>query len=789
KCPPPPTCPPISPPPRPRPFPRIRPRPPLYPPSRHLLPRQPNNNPGPLSNRATILSITQELKRNITFDPLNYTGTWVGNNYCLFKGYFCDTVPDRNITGLATIDFTGARFRGNLNLSRFILNLPDIALFHANSNNFSGAISPNINQLRYLYELDLSNNKFMGGFPVNVFGATKLTYVDIRFNGYLGRVPAQAFNIDTDVLFINNNGFSQRIPANFGNTPALFLTLANNKLTGPIPRSIGRAWNTLTEALFLGNRLTGCLPFEIGYLTKATVLDFGSNLLTGPIPQSFGCLAKLAFLNMAHNRFYGQVPEVLCRLPNAYNFTLAYNYFTQVGPQCRRLIRARRLNVNNNCIMGLPNQRNALECSRFFATTRSCARETSFSFVPCTLPASSGCKGGNHKAPTKCSKATTAVPPPPTPPSPPSPPPPTLPLDTELLVFSDQRLAVVYPIIQKFKSIITSDPLNITKTWVGSDVCNYTGFFCDNPPYNKSAIAVASIDFNGFQLSAPTLDGFLDQLPDIALFHANSNNFAGTISPNISKLPYLYELDISNNLFSGPFPAAVLGMNGLTFLDLRFNFFAGSVPPQIFTQSLEVLFINDNNFMTGLPDNLVGTHILYLTLANNKITGPLPTGIFKAFSFLTEVLLLNNQLTGCLPYEVGLLREAIVFDIGNNQLTGPLPLSLACLEKVEQLNFAGNQLFGMVPEMVCQLPNLANFSLSDNYFTAVGPICRFLILRGVLDVRNNCIPDLPNQRSVVECADFFAHPKPCPNLWSHTFIPCKPSFTSVSKLPKISSSP
>lgn len=371
----------------------------------------------------------------------------------------------------------------------------------------------------------------------------------------------------------------------------------------------------------------------------------------------------------------------------------------------------------------------------------------------------------------------------------PHPPSPPLPLITEILEFADQRLAVVYPIVQKFKSLITSDPLGITKTWVGSDLCSYKGFFCDNPPDNKSALAVASIDFNGFQLSAPTLDGFLDQLPDLALFHANSNFFQGTISPNIAKLPYLYELDISNNLFSGPFPSAVLGMNGLTFLDIRFNFFSGSVPPQLFTQPLDALFLNDNNFMTRLPDKLGSTHILYLTLADNKFTGPLPGGIFEAFSSLTEVILLNNQLTGCLPYEIGLLKEAIVFDAGNNQLTGPLPLSLACLEKVEQLSFDGNRLFGMVPELVCEMENLVNLSLANNYFTMVGPLCRILIEKGVLDVRNNCIPDLPFQRSVVECANFFAHSKLCPDMWSYTYVPCQPPFVSGSVIPEMASSP
>lgn len=370
-----------------------------------------------------------------------------------------------------------------------------------------------------------------------------------------------------------------------------------------------------------------------------------------------------------------------------------------------------------------------------------------------------------------------------TPNAPPSPP--------ARLVFADQRLAQVYPVIQNFKSIITSDPLGITKSWVGSDVCKYKGFYCDHPPDNKSAIALASIDFNGFQLGAPTLDGFLDRLPDIALFHANSNKFSGSISSSIAKLPYLYELDISNNKFSGPFPTAVLGIKDLTFLDIRFNFFTGSVPPQIFTQNLDFLFVNNNDFMQKLPDNPGTSHILYLTLANNKFIGPIPRSIAKVLSTVTEVLLLNNQLSGCLPYEIGFLNQSIVFDVGNNRLTGPLPFSLACLFRVEQLNFAGNLLYGMVPEVVCGLEYLANFSLSNNYFTNVGPICRSLIERGVLDVRNNCIPDLPYQRSVMECAAFFAHPRFCPYMWSYTYIPCLlPGFTSsTSLIPQMAPTP
>ncbi|KAK9048075.1 hypothetical protein SSX86_032962 [Deinandra increscens subsp. villosa] len=340
------------------------------------------------------------------------------------------------------------------------------------------------------------------------------------------------------------------------------------------------------------------------------------------------------------------------------------------------------------------------------------------------------------------------------------------------LVFIDQRLSTVYPLIRNFKNTISSDPLNITGSWVGSDICSYKGFYCDNPPDNKTAITLASIDFNGFQLTAPSLDGFLDQLPDLALFHANSNFFSGTISPNIAKLPYLYELDISNNLFSGPFPNSILGMNTLSFLDIRFNLFSGSIPPQLFTKDLDILFLNNNNFIQKLAEIVGNSHILYLTLANNKFYGPIPRSIAKYFSGLSEVLLLNNMLSGCLPYELGFLTETVVFDAGNNLLTGPIPFSLGCLKKAEVVNFAGNLLYGGVPEVVCAMGNLANLSLSDNYLMQVGPICRGLIKKGVLDVRKNCIRGLPGQRSMVECMEFFEKPRYCSYRQTYRYLPC-----------------
>ncbi|XP_057963680.1 uncharacterized protein At4g06744-like [Malania oleifera] len=371
-------------------------------------------------------------------------------------------------------------------------------------------------------------------------------------------------------------------------------------------------------------------------------------------------------------------------------------------------------------------------------------------------------------------------PPPPPPPSPPRPSPSPLPNPSPPpLVFESQFIEMSYYVIKKFKARIKHDPLHITKTWNGGDVCHkYKGFYCDRFPGTKDK-AVSGVDFNGFRFAGDLkrglpLGGFLDEMKQLAFYHANSNNFTGTVPRNIKNIPFLYELDLSNNKLSGEFPTAVLGATNLTFLDLRFNRFSGVVPPRLYTLDINLaLLINNNNFEQNLPENIGSTPALYLTFANNYFSGEIPRSIGQASKSLLEVLFLNNQLSGCLPYEIGYLDKTTVFDVGQNRLTGPIPLSFSCLRKMEYLNLAQNEFYGPVPEAVCGLPNLVNFTLSYNYFTEVGPKCRMLIMKRKLHIRMNCILGLPSQRPKYECTEFFSKPRHCPKDGEYTLIPCR----------------
>ncbi|PKI33373.1 hypothetical protein CRG98_046239 [Punica granatum] len=328
---------------------------------------------------------------------------------------------------------------------------------------------------------------------------------------------------------------------------------------------------------------------------------------------------------------------------------------------------------------------------------------------------------------------------------------------------------------------IDVDPSGITKTWRGRNVCKYKGFDCARLPDKGKVKGVTGVNLNGKGLGNSrgnlSLNGFIEKLEDLVYFHANTINFNSIFFKNISKkkLRYFYELDLSNNKLKGGFPRAVLSGNRLTFLDLRFNSLTGRLPPEVFDLDLRALFLNNNGFNGKIPDNIGRTRVFYLTLASNKFEGPLPESLVtnSTSNRLIEVLFTNNLLSGCLPYQIGLLKRNALFDVSINRLKGPIPHSFACLREMRLLNLSYNEFSGVVPETICKLPKLDKLSLQNNYFTQVGPECRKRILQKRLDVSMNCIIDLPRQRKPSDCKKFYLKPFKCPNERLLSKVPCK----------------
>ncbi|XP_059445457.1 leucine-rich repeat extensin-like protein 4 [Corylus avellana] len=224
-----------------------------------------------------------------------------------------------------------------LTLDGFIEKLTDITTFPANSNGFTGGIPKEISAIPYFFVLDLSNKKLSGQFPQEILGAKKLTYLDLWFNSLSGAVPLELFTLDVDTIFLNGNNFDENIPNNIG-----------------------------------------CLPPEIGSLANATVLEVSGNSLTGP--ESFQCLADLEKLNLAKNQLYGSVPDTICKITKLAQLDLSDNYFSEICPECTKLIAKKVVDPKLNCINGLPNQRPKVECDAFLSKPKSCLAQNT---IPC----------------------------------------------------------------------------------------------------------------------------------------------------------------------------------------------------------------------------------------------------------------------------------------------------------------------------------------------------------------------------------------------------------------------
>eukprot|EP00249_Psilotum_nudum_P000304 c11324_g1_i1 orf=920-1342(+) len=64
------------------------------------------------------------------------------------------------------------------------------------------------------------------------------------------------------------------------------------------------------------------------------------------------------------------------------------------------------------------------------------------------------------------------------------------------LEFDNDRLRDAFIALQTWKRAIFSDPFNITGNWVGPDVCNYKGVFCEEALDDPCIDTVAGIDLN-----------------------------------------------------------------------------------------------------------------------------------------------------------------------------------------------------------------------------------------------------------------------------------------------------
>ncbi|XP_028052826.1 putative receptor-like protein kinase At3g47110 [Camellia sinensis] len=88
---------------------------------------------------------------------------------------------------------------------------------------------------------------------------------------------------------------------------------------------------------------------------------------------------------------------------------------------------------------------------------------------------------------------------------------------------------------------------------------------------------------------------------------------------------------------------------------------------------------------------------------------------------MRAINIINNNLKGKIPMELGSLPNLLELNLAKNYLTGTIPLSLGNLSTLHKPSLSHNNLVGNIPSQLAQLSNLGNLSLSFNNLPSMVP--------------------------------------------------------------------
>ncbi|KAL3719870.1 hypothetical protein ACJRO7_004798 [Eucalyptus globulus] len=134
----------------------------------------------------------------------------------------------------------------------------------------------------------------------------------------------------------------------------------------------------------------------------------------------------------------------------------------------------------------------------------------------------------------------------------------------------------------------------------------------------------------------------------------------------------------------------------------------------------ELQLLNMNLSGTLSPELGRLSKMIILDFMWNNITGSIPKEIGNITSLF--LLLLNgNHLTGPLPDELGYFPKLDRIQIDQNQISGPIPKSFANLNKTKHFHMNNNSLSGQIPPELSRLPSLVHFLVDNNNLSGYLP--------------------------------------------------------------------
>ncbi|KAJ7947137.1 Receptor-like protein kinase [Quillaja saponaria] len=641
-----------------------------------------------MTNFTTDKHALLALKSSISFEnPHNLLArNWTNNSpFCTWIGVTCGT-RHRRVTALIL---------SNMSLT--------------------GTVSPQLGNLSFLIDLDLSNNNFRGHFP-NIARLHRLKSVNISYNMFDGEIPTWILGelpkLQQLVLGWNNfDAFSPRFPNNMSKLEILDLT--NNSIAGMIPFEIGRFSNLKFLSMSI-NRLSGIIPSTIANLTSLQLISFSYNYLFGNIPKEIGDLPQLEIIYLGENQLSGFIPFTIFNNSILRRLDLQRNNLTGSLPldMCHNLPKLELLWLHVNQLFGqLPTGwSQCKELKSIILTSNKFSGYISREIGNSTLLQMLGLALMNLEGSIPWEIGNLP--------------------NLEMLDLGNNRLT-------------GSIPQNL---------------------FNITTMKILYLSFNSLSGIIPSNIGHC--LVNIEEIYLVSNRLSGEIPKCISNASEIIHLELAHNLFSGVIPKSLGNLKNLQYLKLQRNYFTldisflssisnckqlsvmdlsgnflGSKLPNSFgnfSYSLQKLYMSNCEITGSIPQGIGNlSSVILLALDNNNFRGSIPTtlkelqnlqvlylegnilnisipGEFCQMKNLGELSLSNNQLYGLLPPCLGNLTSLRILYLDVNNMTSTIPSTLWSLNDILELNLSSNDFNGFLPQEINNLRALTKFDLSWN---------------------------------------------------------------------------
>ncbi|KAK9949786.1 hypothetical protein M0R45_005300 [Rubus argutus] len=650
-----------------------------------------------LASLSTDQSALLALKACITSDPQNMIST-----------NWSTTTPVCNWVGVTC----AAR-----HLRVAVLNISYFGL--------AGTIPPELGNLSFLVDLQLTNNSFSGTLPVELARLRRLKLVSFGYNNFKGEIPSWFGSLPKlATIHLSGNQFTGSIPPAIFNISTLqVINMSKNKLSGSIPRAIRNL--TMLKDLYLSYNNFEEFPTDIGTFDQLEILDLQFNSLKGHVPLSVFNMSSLITLSLSRNSLGGNLPDNICQhLPFIQGLYFDENQFDGALPsqlwQCKWLLVL--LLFRNNFSGTIPRNIGNLTHLQDLALSDNKLTGT----IPDEIGYLQNLKVlaldvNNFKGhiPSTIFNLSSI---------------------TEIGLTSNQlsgslptnighgvpNLQQIYVSFNKLNGVIPNSISNASKiTLLDMAINSFSGLIpttlCALPSLQWLNLAQNNLTVD---TSTPEANIFscLPNLRNLWRLHLSLNPLNAMLPVSLGNLSTsLLYFDLSICNMRGYIPNDISSLINLISLELGYNQLTGSIPASIGRLGdLQALYLNDNRFQGNIPDELCQLHKLGdMVLGGNQLSGSIPSCLGN-LAPLRTLSLESNLLTSTLPSTLWGLTDILHINLSSNFLIGSLSADIGNLIVVIDIDLSSNNFSGIIPSNILLLENLVNLSLANNNLE--GPI-------------------------------------------------------------------